>query len=54
MGGQTGRRGAQDQATGVGSVGQVGGEREDAEVRARGGTPGSVGRLDRWILVMDL
>jgi hypothetical protein len=51
MGGQTGRRGAQDRATGVGSVGQVGGERGDAEVRARGG---SVGRLDRWILVIDL
>jgi hypothetical protein len=48
--GQAGRAGSSDWCR----VGQVGGERGDAEVRARGGTPDSVSRLDRWILVMDL
>jgi hypothetical protein len=43
---RVGRRDAQGRTSGTGSVGRVGG--------ARGGAPGSVGRLDRWVQVIDL
>jgi hypothetical protein len=44
--GQVGRAGS-DERCGVGRVG--GRVRRDARVRARRGTPGSVGRLDHWV-----
>jgi hypothetical protein len=49
-GGRAGRWDAQGQASGAGSVGRAGGARG---VRACGGTPGSVGRLERWVQVMN-
>jgi hypothetical protein len=52
--GRAGKRDARGRMSGAGSVGQMGGAHGDAGVRAREGTPGSVGRLDRWVQVIDL
>jgi hypothetical protein len=52
--GPAGKRDARGRMSGAGSVGQMGGAHGDAGVRAREGTPGSVGRLDRWVQVIDL
>jgi hypothetical protein len=49
-GGQAGRARLGEQCR----VDQAGGAREDTGVRTRGGATGSVGRLDRWVQVMDL
>jgi hypothetical protein len=38
----------------VGSGGQAGGAHGDVGVRACGGAPGSVDRLDHWVQVMDI
>jgi hypothetical protein len=59
MGGRAGDGGSFKQAGHAGSgercgVSRSGRAREDAGVRARRGAPGSVGRLDRWVQVMDL
>jgi hypothetical protein len=52
--GRAGKWDARGRMSGAGSVGQMGGAHGDAGVRAREGTPGSVGRLDRWVQVIDL
>jgi hypothetical protein len=44
---RVGRRDTQGQASGAGLVGRVGRARGDVGVRACGGAPGSVDRLDR-------
>jgi hypothetical protein len=53
-GGRASRRDAQGRTSSVGSVGRAGGECGDVGVRARGGAPISIGRLDRLIQVIDL
>jgi hypothetical protein len=49
-----GGRDTQGRASGAGSVGWADGARGDAGVRARGGSPSSVGRLDHWVQVIYL